>query len=116
MFCKLFSALLDSRPAESGVFRGARLSAARSALGPRYSITFSPAGYRNVQLDWIGVLDGVPLTPEEVHVGFRKWLDTAPLSDGGVPERTIRVWIQGVYSEITFRTDWVSGFSVQRAG
>jgi|SRR5690242_13739426 len=116
MLRKLFANLLDAGPLESGVLRGARLSGARSTPGPRYTITFSPAGYENVQLDWIGVLDGAPLTLEEVRAGFRTWLDTAPLSEGGVPERSVHAWINGSYSEITFRTDWVSGFAVQRAG
>lgn len=116
MFRKLLTRMRDSGPTESGVFRGARLSQARSTSGPRYAITFSPAGYKNVQLDWIGVLDGEPLTLEEVHVGFQTWLDTAPVSEGGVPTRKIKAWINGSYSEITFRTDWVSGFAVQRAG
>lgn len=114
MFRKFFANLLDSGSSESAVIHGARLSQAHSTLGPRYSITFSPAGYKNVQMDWIGVLDGTTLTVQEVRTGFQIWLDTAPMSEGGVPLRTIHAWINGSYSEITFRTDWVSGFAVQR--
>jgi hypothetical protein len=116
MFRKFFANLFDSGPADSGVFRGPRLSQARLLQGPRYVITFSPAGYENVQLDWMGVLDDVDLTVEEVRTGFQTWLDTAPRSPDGVPLRTIQAWINGSFREITFRTDWVSGFAVQRVG
>lgn len=115
MFRRLFARMLDSAPDETGQIRGARLSDARSGRGPRYVITFSPAGYKDVQMDWIAVLDGAVLTRAEVNEGFQTWLDTAPLSGGGVPTRTIHAWINGSYSQVTFRTDWVSGFSVQRA-
>jgi hypothetical protein len=115
-FRKFFSNLFDSGPTESGVFRGPRLSQARLLQGARYVITFSPAGYKDVQLDWIGVLDDVDLTREEVRTGFQTWLDTAPRSPDGVPLRTIRAWINGISSEITFRTDWISGFSVEQRG
>jgi hypothetical protein len=116
MFRKLLSNLLDSGPIESGIFRGVRLSQARLHQGSRYVITFSPAGYKDVQLDWIGVLDDVDLTREEVRTGFQTWLDTAPRSPDGVPLRTIKTWVNGAFSEITFRTDWISGFSVEQRG
>lgn len=116
MFKNVFAALSRTGSARRAVLRKTAVLEDRLTRDPHYSITFSPAGYKNVQMDWIGVLDGSPLTVEEVHVGFRTWLDTAPVSPGGVPQRTIKAWVRGAYREITFRTDWVSGFSVQRTG
>lgn len=114
MFRRLIEHLTDSSPTEGGWLRGRRLSDARRDPGPAYVITFSAGDVKDLQMDWIGVLDGQPVTLDEVRSGFRVWLDTAPLSPGGVPERTVDAWVNGSHRKVTFRTDWVSVFSVQR--
>lgn len=95
---------------------GRRLVPAPRSATPRYLITFSVGSLNRVQMEWIGSLDGVPLTVDEVRAGFQAWLDSAPTSSGGVPLRTVGVRLNGLPDEVTFRTDWVSDFAVRRIG
>lgn len=114
MFRRLIELITDSRPLQNGRTRGQHLSSLRGNRGSSYAVIFAAGDVLDVQMDWLDSVDGQALTAEDVRTGFQTWLDTAPKSEAGVPLRTIMAWVNGSRRTVTFRTDWVSGFSVVR--
>lgn len=75
-----------------------------------FEISFSIAGHDDIPLPFKGV------NAEDARQAFMHWLEQAEVPGIKTPWRTISITLDGAQRELTFRTDWVSGFTINPKG